>query len=132
MVDAYRDRLSKNGQNSTALNGDLDKRGARVIFEKARAGDALAKQTLEETAHYWGVGLSTVVNLLNLDLIVLGGGLSEEGDMLVDMITANLKKYALDYAYQCVDIKISSLKNDAGILGAAASILLDTDQAGRH
>ena len=126
MVDTYRDRLLKSGVNSTVLNDELKKHGARVVFERARAGDALARAALEETAHYWGVGLATVVNLLNLDLIVLGGGLSEEGEMLVSMIKSNMKEFALDYSYQSVDVKISTMKNDAGILGAAASILLDT------
>lgn len=61
------------------LEGNLDNLSIRKIFAALRKGDDLARQTIHETADYLGIGLAGVVNLLNPEIIVIGGGIAEGG-----------------------------------------------------
>lgn len=98
----------------------LEKEKAKAVFDAAREGDAVASEIIREVGHYLGIGFSAAVNLLNPDLILVGGGMSKGADLLIPHIKSYMKNYTLPLAFDGIKIEVASLGNDAGILGSAA------------
>jgi glucokinase len=93
---------------------------AKAVFDAARAGDALAAEIIEETGMYLGMALSSAANLLNLDVVIVGGGMSKGFDLLKPAIERSLNNYTLKLERKILALKPAKLGNDAGILGCAA------------
>jgi len=91
----------------------------KVIADLANQGDALSKRVIEETGHYLGIALGALVNLLNLDLILIGGGISNAGPILYDSIQRSLKSYSLSVPGSTVQVRQAALTENAGVIGAA-------------
>jgi glucokinase len=100
---------------------------AKVIEEEARGGDPLAVDLFSETAHYIGVGLANLINCFNPELIVIGGGLSNAGDFLLDKVKFSAKLNSAPPAWSAVEIKTATLGNKAGILGSAALAFIKSE-----
>lgn len=101
------------GDNLTDLrSGDLRK--------AIRRGDKLVERVIEEAAEYTGIAVANVINLLNPEVVVLGGGIIDalEDEMLA-IIVETAKDYALSGTAKGIEITASKLGDDAGIVGAA-------------
>ncbi|MFQ6116464.1 MAG: ROK family protein, partial [bacterium] len=85
---------------------------------KSKKGDEIARAVLNETAKYLGIGLAGVVNLLNPEIVVIGGGIAEGGAGFIEAVTAELKTYAFDSAVEKLMVVKAALGNDAGFIGA--------------
>lgn len=96
-----------------------NKISAKDVFDAARAGDALAGKVLQEVAFHLGLVLSHLGNTLNPEKIVLGGGVSKAGDILVDAVQENFDRYAFSSVRNSTKLAVATLGNDAGVLGAA-------------
>lgn len=98
---------------------------AQMIHEEAQKKDPLALFAMNEIATYLGIGLANVVNILNPEAIILGGGLSEAHKMLIPIIKKVIKERALPGTYE--DLMIMPIKDQAQIpaLGAI-KIALDS------
>ena len=92
---------------------------AEAVVAAARAGDAEARAVLEETAAWLAMGVANLVSLLNPQMVVLGGGLMQAGDLLLEGIRREMLDWAQPIAARRVRIELSSLGEDAGVLGAA-------------
>ncbi len=91
---------------------------ANLIEEKARQGDENARKTWEIFGKALGYALSYVVNILNLEIIVIGGSISEAYDCFINFTKNSLKKYTRSYSQlKVVKAKYSNL---AGIIGAGS------------
>lgn len=101
------------------LSEGLEPVGCREIFSKAAAGDADATATVVEAADYLARGIGASVSLLNPELVVLGGGLSETGELLFGPINEFLPRYILPQATG-VRVVPAVLGYDAGVRGAIA------------
>lgn len=88
-----------------------------ALNEACRAGDALALEVLDQTAHYIGVCMFNIYQLLNVNLFVFGGGLTHFGGMLFDRVRKEFDRY--NHLPQKVDFRFAELKQDFGIIGAA-------------
>lgn len=88
------------------------------VYRLAKRGDGRAIRFWEETATHIGNGLVGVVNLLNLRLIVIGGGISNTFPILSKTINAVIKHRAMDVQSKMVKIVRAKLGDDAGIIGA--------------
>ena len=77
------------------------------------------RRPVERLAKYLGIGLANVVNILDPELIALGGGVSKAGDFLLDMVEAEMRKRLVFKEGVQTELKIAELSNDAGIIGAA-------------
>ena len=104
--------------------GDRDGVDAKMVCDAAKEGEALAREVVEETASYLGVFCGTLINGLNPDIILLGGGMAGAGDILFDKVREVAQRESLKDAFATVEIKPAALGNDAGILGAAAMVFL--------
>ncbi len=91
----------------------------RTAFEAAKAGDKVAQEVVDTYINYVADGIANIINIFQPEILVIGGGISKEGDYLLNPI----KKYARENAYckkvAFTEIKIAEHQNDAGIIGAA-------------
>jgi glucokinase len=103
--------------------GDVEKVTAQVIHNAAEQGDSLAKELIAQTGYYVGVGLTNLINIFNPELIVIGGGLSNIGDMLFKPAFKVARGRAYKEAFQAVRFASPELGRNSGVIGAAAFAL---------
>jgi len=91
-----------------------------AVFEAARAGNQKALDVVRETAKYIGYGCVTLINAYNPDIIIIGDVVSQGGDLLMPTIQEVVKERVIPELYTRVQIRISNLKIDTTLYGAAA------------
>ena len=92
------------------------------VFEAVKQGDPLAKEIVEYCGKAIGAAAVTMIHALNPDVIMLSGGVAEQGDLLVAPIREFVRKHAL-YNTRETPVVIAELSSRAGVIGAAALIL---------
>ncbi|WML50664.1 ROK family glucokinase [Neobacillus sp. PS3-34] len=92
---------------------------AKNVFDAARNGDALALLVLEKVSLHLGLALANIANTLNPEKIVLGGGVSKAGNVLLDQVKINFDKFAFPRVKKSTTLALATLGNDAGVIGAA-------------
>ena len=105
---------------TTLTYEELDKGKAKALFDAAKKGDVLAKETIAECSYYLGMSIAQALNMLDLDLVLIGGGLCKDFDMMIEHINRGVRNYGLRMMVNNLEIKPASLGNDAGVLGCAA------------
>ncbi|SFA96241.1 MULTISPECIES: ROK family glucokinase [unclassified Bacillus (in: firmicutes)] len=105
---SLRDILISNGKIS-----------AKDVFDHARNGDEMALKVLDEVGMHLGLALANIANTLNPEKIVLGGGVSKAGDVLLNIVKSNFEKFAFPRVKESTNITLATLGNDAGVIGAA-------------
>ena len=93
-----------------------------IVAQAAQEGDPVAQRIFTKMGEYIGFGLSSVVNLLNPERIIIGGGVADAGDILLDPIKETIKKRAMKVAGSSVEIVPAKLGNTAGVIGASLLI----------
>jgi len=111
--------------------GDTEKVTAEVIHKAAQADDNLARELITRTGYYVGVGLANLINIFNPEIIVIGGGLSHIGNMLLEPAYEEARKRAFRQAYDVVRFAHPELGRDSGVLGAAAFALKEMERSGK-
>ena len=104
----------------TALVAQKGKVNGRTAFDGMRMGDAAATEVVNEYIKYLASGLASIINIFQPEVLSIGGGISNEGQYLLDLVTPAVR--AQQYGTGLVpmtDIRIAQLRNDAGIIGAA-------------
>ncbi len=102
---------------------DKTKITAKIIFDAARQGDSCARKILRDSFGYFNMCLCNIINMLNPERIIIGGGISNAGDFLLDFILKEIKGKILIQP----EIVISELKDKAAIIGAIAYLIENTD-----
>ena len=92
-----------------------------VVAVAAKEGDPVAKQIFRIMGEYIGMGLTSVVNLLNPEKIIIGGGVADAGDILLDPIRETIAKRAMTIQKN-VQVVPAQLGNTAGVIGASLLI----------
>lgn len=93
-----------------------------VVSVAAQQGDPVAKRIFTIIGEYIGVGLASVVNLLNPEKIIIGGGVAAAGDILMTPIKETLVKRAMPISGGAVEVVPAQLGNTAGVIGASLLI----------
>jgi glucokinase len=96
---------------------------AREVIERAQRGDADARQIVEQTAYYLGVGLGNLITILAPDVIVLGGGVMTHFDLFYPAMRATISKNVALVPAAQVNIVPAALGQNAGVTGAAGALL---------
>jgi glucokinase len=96
---------------------------AKAVFHAARQGDTLAQEVIGEAAEYIGRGVATIISLINPEIIVLGGSVGQQGDLLLDPVRETAIRWAQPISSRDVRIVSSVLGEEAGLLGAAYTAL---------
>ena len=92
---------------------------AREVVKRARQGDAQAMEVIAQAGHHLGLALANLVDILNPQMIVIGGGVAGAGNLLLGPARETLRRWAQPLAAQQVRISRSRLGARAGLLGAA-------------
>ena len=100
----------------TSMGRELE---AKDIFDAAKEGDEFSLNLVDYEAEYIALGLGNLLNTLDPEIIVIGGGVALAGDILFNRINEKLHKYALSSTLEGLKILPAQLGNDAGIIGAA-------------
>jgi glucokinase len=93
----------------------------------AQAGDAIALEIVDGAAAALGVGLAAALDLLNLDRVVVGGGVAAAGSFLLDRIVEQTRRRTFPQVFADCSFRAAELGNDAGLLGAARAAMLAGD-----
>lgn len=114
------DKSTKFREMAAAEGGEIT---PYMVAKAAEAGDPVAKRIFAIVGEYIGIGLTSVINLLNPEKVIIGGGVAEAGDLLLDPIRKTIKERAMVVAGSTVEIVPAQLGNSAGVIGA--SMLID-------
>lgn len=121
MVNTFKEKLAE-GRTSiiqTWTNGNNDLITALMISEAYDLEDSLAVEVMHETGSLLGFGLANVINLLNPDRVIIGGGMAAAGDRLLRSVRETVDAHALKLAGGKCSIIQAELGSRAGTLGAA-------------
>ena len=100
----------------------------QLINEAAARGDAVAIELMNETGHYVGIGVANLINMLNPQRIVIGGGVAQAGEALFAPMTRTVLARALPFQRQQCEIVPAQLGSDAGVHGAVVLAISRTGQ----
>jgi glucokinase len=92
---------------------------AKDVFDCSRNGDPVALEIIEEISFHLGLALANIANTLNPEKIVIGGGVSRAGEVLLASIRNHFANFSFPRVKESTEIAIATLGNDAGVIGAA-------------
>ena len=92
------------------------------IYQAALAGDELARDVFRETGTYLGVALGSLINILNPEMIIIGGGASKAWDFFYPAMMDEMRKRVLTRMAQQVRVVPARLGDEAGLIGACGLI----------
>ena len=118
------ERVQRNPESKILklVEGDVTRINPKIVSLAAQEGDSTALGIIEDTGTYLGVGLANVVNLLDVRIIIIGGGIARAGKPLFDAVEESVKKHVLRPMSEGLEVLPAKLGNQAGILGAAALV----------
>ena len=107
----------------TLAGGDPARITAQTVFEATAAGDALADELVRDTARYLGVGIANMLNIMNPEVVVICGGVTQAGDHLFVPLRREVARRAFKPAVEACHILPGALAGTAGVIGAAKAWL---------
>jgi len=97
-------------------NGEVS---GRTAFEAAKQGDKAAIAVVEQYREYVASGVTNIINIFQPERLMIGGGISREGEYLIAPIREYCERYGYNKKIAATDIQAATLFGDAGIVGAA-------------
>jgi len=123
LVAAARERILGGGKSTLgAHREDLGEFTAKDIHHAAAGGDPLARSVIEEAAEVLGRGVAVIMNCLDPDVVVLGGGMAEMGDLLLSPVRRVVEERVFFAKYAKARIVRAERGSDAGVVGAAGLV----------
>ena len=95
--------------------GQID---GKAIFEQAKAGDRDCLEAIEDMTDVLSMGIANICYVLNPQIVVLGGGIMAQEEMLLPMIRAGLKRHMIPFLEEQIQVRAAQNHNRAGMLGA--------------
>ncbi|MEW6025968.1 MAG: ROK family protein [Planctomycetota bacterium] len=108
---------------SYTLHAPRSTLNAKHIFNLARKGDRSAQLVVNRTAHYLGIAIASLINIFDPEMVVIGGGVAQAGDILFRPLRKVVKISIMKHPYRRPKIVPARLGEDAGLIGAAALAL---------
>ena len=123
LIRMTREKIAEVGHTTRMwdmIGGNLDNVSGRTAFNAAREGDKAGQEVVDKYIGYLASGLASIINIFQPEVLSIGGGISNEKDNLLNPIKERIKgeTYSRDNI-KATDIRIATLRNDAGIIGAA-------------
>ena len=106
-------------------DNNLKKLNPKIIHDASLLGDKFSIKVIENLGETLGYGLASVVNLLDISTIIIGGGVAGFGKPLFNSVKKTLKARVLTPIRPRIKVKQAKLKNNAGIKGASSLVLYD-------
>jgi glucokinase len=105
----------------TMVEGRLEAITAETVYKAAQQGDAVANEIVRDTARYLGAGIANLLNIVNADVVVVAGGVTQAGDTLFMPMRAEVRRRAFRPAVDAARIVPGALPGTAGVVGAVAT-----------
>lgn len=96
------------------------------VFVEAVAGDPVAKDIIDDAMNYLGIAVANAVSIFDPEYVIIGGGVSKAGDVVFDTVRKVVDKRCFKSMAESVKIVPAGLGTDAGLIGAVALALLET------
>jgi len=119
IVRRTKERLYRDNTSSLSKLALDENFTAADVAREARNGDDFALLMIERTGKYIGAAVASVINLLNIERIVLGGGVMEAGDLILNPIIREAGRRAFQPCFEATQIAVAALGTDAVSIGAA-------------
>ncbi|WP_125988619.1 ROK family transcriptional regulator [Halocella sp. SP3-1] len=115
----------KQGADSkiNSMVNNLKEINEETVFLAAKQGDQLAGQVLQDTGRYLGIGIANLINILNPEVVIIGGDIVLAGDIILESMRSTVHNRALSYPAEHVKIINSRMGKEGVAIGAAALIL---------
>lgn len=108
---------------SELANYGLNQISAEIVATAADQGDKLGRSIMEETGEYLGTGVANIINLFNPELVIIGGGVAQAGELIFKPLKRTVQKRAFSVSAEVAKIIPESLGKDCTVMGAAALAL---------
>lgn len=108
---------------SELVNNNIEEIDLKSVFLAARAGDKIAKEALDIAGKRLGIRIAYLVNILNPEVVVIGGGLEEAGEEFLIRVRQTIKAWAFREMTEDLKVFYSELKENAVALGAASLVV---------
>ncbi len=102
--------------------GEMEDLTIPQVVEAARAGDEVCRRALRETAEWLGIGIANLVNLLNPEVVVLGGILSLAGEFVMPVVERVVTERALRWPAESAKLLVAGYGPDAAVMGGVATV----------
>jgi glucokinase len=109
----------------TTLSG-LDVVTSYEVYKEAQAGDKVSKDILDKSFNYLGIAVANIITSFDPEMFVIGGGVSQMGDVLFDKVQQVVNKRCFKSMSENCKIVPAGLGTDAGVMGAVALALLES------
>jgi len=119
IVRRAQERLFRDSTSSLSRLGLNRNFSADDVAHEANEGDDFALMMIERTGRYIGTGVATVINLLNIERIVLGGGVMDAGELILNPIINEARRRAFQPCFDVTQIVAATLGKEAVAIGAA-------------
>lgn len=119
-------KLVREGHPSTIgqlSDNNPDSIDLELVVKAAQSHDPLARELIEHSAVQLGIRIADLVNLLNPEIIILGGGIERAGSLMLEPVWRSVKKYAFEEPGSLVDVLPAQLGENAVALGAACWVI---------
>ncbi|NLK97717.1 ROK family protein [Defluviitalea saccharophila] len=101
------------------VGGDINLINAKIPFDAAQSGDPVGQELVDQYINYLGIGIANMINILQPEIVVIGGGVCAQGDNLLNPLKEVVQKNVYADGTLKTQLRIAELGNDAGIIGAA-------------
>lgn len=123
--------IGKKGQEATMTKVDTslkqyDKVTSYEVFLEADKGDEVAKDIRDEALNYLGIGVANAVSIFDPEMVIIGGGVTQVGDVLFDRVRQVVKKRCFKVMSDNCQIVPAGLGTNAGVVGAVALAILES------
>ena len=122
VIRLAKERLEASDKPSELRKYADDQIGGKEVFDAYKAGDELAAEAVDEFAAYLGMGLGNVASVVDTQAFVIGGGLSKNGPIVIELIKKQYEKNVM-FALKNTEFRLAELGNDAGMYGAVRMVI---------
>jgi glucokinase len=121
------EKIAAGAETSLRLPTDGRRVKGETVVAAAQQGDPVALEILQTAGYYAGVGLSMIIQILNPERIVIGGGLTHSGPLLMDHVERGLQEHTQPEILDSAQIVPWQLGDDLGLIGAAAKVFAQAE-----
>lgn len=122
VIRLAKERLEASDKPSELRKFADDEIGGKEVFDAYKAGDELAAEAVDEFAAYLGMGLGNVASVVDTQAFVIGGGLSKNGPIVIELIKKQYEKNVM-FVLKNTEFRLAELGNDAGMYGAVRMVI---------
>ncbi|GAA0179895.1 ROK family protein [Clostridium sediminicola] len=110
------------------VGNQLNEINGKIIFEKAKEGNKEIAKCIDHFLDYNATGIVTLLHIFNPEAVIIGGGVSKQGEVIIQPLIKKVKEKAMPAFYENVVIKTAKLSNDAGMIGAVKNYMNFKDE----